>query len=133
MPIDLSLSTNTSTGALEFRQAQPMPDGSGYAAFLVVRSGGLAAALPYFWTAGAWAGFVEALAALRREGLGAARLPAREGDDYLDIAHGGDGLLAVSGMLHDAHDDQLLRFRYLTPLHGLDGFLADARRLAALP
>lgn len=130
MPTDLALSTNTATGALELRQAQPMPDGSGFAAFLVVRSGGFAAALPYFVTTGAWREFASALDRVTAGDGKPARLRARNSDDFVAITGGGDGLLSVFGSLHEPDDDQLLRFRFMTPAHGLAPFAAGVRRLA---
>lgn len=129
MPTDIALSTNTATGTLELRQAQPMPDGSGYAAFLVVRSGGFAAALPYFVTTDAWRGFVAALAGMCAGAGGVARLPARDGDDHIAIAAAGEGLITVSGSLREM-DDQSLRFRFATSSRGLDALVEGARRVA---
>jgi hypothetical protein len=132
MPRDIALSTNTATAALELRQAQPMPDGSGYAALLVIRSGGLAAALPFFATAEAWRAFTQALAAVMAADAPPARLTARTGDDFIAIAGAGDGAIAVSGVLHEP-DDQLLRFRFVAPSAGLAPFLHGASTLSGQP
>lgn len=128
MPTDVALSSNSATGAIELRQAQPMPDGSGYAAFLVVRSGGFAAALPYFVTAQAWRDFVRALDDVTVADGAPARLHARDSEDFIAIAASGDGQIAVFGSLREA-DDQLLRFRFTTPSAGLEALIAGVRRV----
>lgn len=130
MPTDLALSTNSPTGALELRQVQPMPDGTGYAAFLIVRSGGFAAALPYFMTAEAWREFVHALPGVGAVDGAPARLRARDSDDFIAISGAGDGQVAVHGLLHEPDDDQMLRFRFLAPAHGVAALVAGARRIA---
>jgi hypothetical protein len=132
MPRDIALSTNTATGALELRQAQPMPDGSGYAALLVVRSGGLAAALPFFATTEALRVFTHALGAVTAADAPPARLTARTGDDYIAIQGAGNDSIAVSGMLHEP-EDQLLRFRFVTASAGLTAFLAGISALSEPP
>jgi len=129
MPTDVALSTNTPSAALVLKQALPMPDGSGYAAFLVVRAGPFAAALPFLATSDAWLEFVRALERVPAGDGAPARLRAREGDDFVAIAGAGEGLLAVSGSLHDPDDDQALRFRFTAPVQGLAAFLSGVRRV----
>ena len=130
MPTDVALSTNTPTAALELRQAQPMPDGSGYAAFLIVRAGPFAAAVPFLATGDDWRGFARALGRVPSGDGAPARLRARDGDDHVAIASAGNGLLAVTGSLHDPDDDQSLRFRFTTPMGGLAAFAAGVQRVA---
>ena len=135
MPIDIALSTNTAVGALELRQAQPMPDGSGYAALLIVRSGAFAAALPFFVSADGWNAFRDALVGLTHVSHAStalpARLAAREGSDAIELAAAADGMVAISGTLHELEGDQSLRFRFVTDARGLDAFVAAAERLSA--
>lgn len=130
MPTDIALSTNSPTGALELRQAQPMPDGTGYATLLVVRSGAFAAAIPFFVGTDEWERFVRALPGIAASDAAAARLPSRAGDDFVAIGGGGDGFIVVSGTLHEL-DEQQLRFRFTAPAGGLPQFIAAARALSA--
>ncbi|MDB4878751.1 MAG: hypothetical protein JWL60_197 [Gemmatimonadetes bacterium] len=129
MPTDLALSTNTSTSALELRQAQAMPDGSGYAAMLIVRSGGFAAAVPYFVDTAAWQRFGEGLAEVAAGGEGVAELEGRGSADRVRVANAGDGLVAVSGTLHEREGAQELRFRFTTSARGLDALVEGVARL----
>ncbi len=73
MPLDLALSTNTPAAALELRQAQPLGDRRHLAAFLVVRSGVFAAALPFVFTSLDLASFGEALDTVARLRSGVVR------------------------------------------------------------
>lgn len=133
MPIDIALSTNTATGALELRQAQQMPGGAGYAALLIIRSGGFAAAVPFLATTGSWRSFSDALDRMTLEPGSSARLISREGEDEIIIADATDGTIAVSGTLHEAEHDQMLRFRFLAPSAGLPALLAGVRELVHRP
>ena len=74
MPLDLALSTNTPTATLELRQAQPLGDQHRIAAFLVVRSGAFAAALPFVFTRDALVTFAESLDRITRHAKGIATL-----------------------------------------------------------
>ncbi len=126
MPHDIALATNTAIGTLELRQAQPLPDGQSFGALLVVRSGGLAAALPFFFTRQALRQFVDRLDAL---GTGEARLGAREGGDFVALTTLDDERAAVFGELQEDDGVQQMRFRFETPRHGLESLAAGARRL----
>ena len=117
MPIDIALPANTPTGALELRQVQAIPDGTAFAALLVVRSGGLAAALPYFVTRDAFREFVEALGDVVIGAATPARLPARDGSGMLVLGTASDGMMIVSGHLEE-ECDQLFRFRFVTDVRG---------------
>jgi hypothetical protein len=128
MPVDVALATNTPTGALELRQAQPLTNGMVFGAFLVVRSGGLAAGLPYFVTRGALTAFV---AALRDLGTGgAARLPARQGSAFVALEMQAEGDVAVYGELEEG--EQLLRFRFVTEPRGVAALYDGLRGLLDL-
>ena len=107
-----------------------MPDGSGFATLLIVRSGAFAAAIPFFVETGEWERFVQALPRIGAGDAAAARLTSRLAEDFVALDDAGDGALVVSGTLHDL-DEQLLRFRFRTPAHGLPQFLAGARALSA--
>ena len=133
MPIDIALSTNRPTGALELRQAQPMPGGAGYAALLIVRSGGFAAAVPFLARTSGWRDFLASLDRMILEPGSSARLVACEGEDEITIADGSDGTIAVSGTLHEKDQDQMLRFRFLAPSAGLPALLAGVRELVERP
>jgi hypothetical protein len=119
MPIDIALATDAPTGTLELRQAQGLRDGGTFGAFLVVRSGGFAAAVPFFFSRAALGEFTHALGTLADARVGEARLPAHEGDDFIAIRmHDGD-ILMVQGELREPEHDQHLRFQFHTPVDGL--------------
>lgn len=132
MAIDITLAANTPTATLELRQAQAIPDGSGYAALLVVRSGGLAAALPFFVTGNAVRELVHALDAKTGGVATPARLSSRDGSCTLVIEVTPGDELAISGQLAES-DDQQLRFRFLTHLRGAGELAAGLRALLAQP
>jgi hypothetical protein len=129
MPVDVALATNTPTGALELRQAQPLTNGIVFGAFLVVRSGGLAAGLPYFVTRRALTAFMAALRELEPAG-GAARLPARQGSAFIALEMQPEGDVAVYGELEEG--EQLLRFRFVTEARGVAALYDGLRDLLDL-
>jgi hypothetical protein len=133
MPIDIALATDAPTGTLELRQAQGLRDGNTFGAFLVVRSGGFAAALPFFFSRAALGDFTHALGTLADARVGEARLPAREGDDFLALGMGDGDTATVQGELREPENGQLLRFRFQTPIDGLTRLRDGAQRLLDAP
>ena len=120
MPVDLALPTNTPTATLELRQVQPLGDGSHLAAFLIVRSGAFAAALPVLFTRADLIAFVDALAAACRQRTGVARLASRAGEDVLRFEAGEGGTLRIAGRLHDPEDvGQHLEFGFAAEWDGV--------------
>jgi hypothetical protein len=132
MAIDITLAANTPTATLELRQVQPTPKGAGFAAFVIVRSGGLAAALPYFVTSDALREFVHALDGAVGGIATPARLPTRDGLGELVIEITSDGDMIVSGRLEEGAD-QLLRFRFTTEARGAATLRDGLRSLLAAP
>lgn len=118
MPMDIALGSNTPTGTLEFRAAQPLPDNSGLGALLVVRAGSFAAALPFFVTRNALREFTDALGVMTNGASGAARLPAREGGDFVHVTRSADSA-SVTGELSEDGGEQRLQFRFDTRASGL--------------
>lgn len=116
--MDIALGSNTPTGTLELRAAQPLPDNSGLAALLVVRAGSFAAALPYFVTREALREFTDAIGAMANGANASARLPAREGNDFVNVTRTADSA-RVSGELSEDDGEQRLRFRFDTRASGL--------------
>jgi hypothetical protein len=130
MPIDIALGAETPTATLALREAQPLPDGSGFAAFLVVRSGAFAAAMPFFFTEAARDALIAGLDHLVAGRSGTARLDARDTADSLTLTAGADGgAVSISGTLHDPDSDQLLRFRFPAPRPAVTPLVAGLRRL----
>ena len=116
--MDIALGSNTPTGTLELKAAQPLPDDSGLAALLVVRSGSFAAALPFFVTNRAVREFTDALGAMVRQSEGDARLAARDRADFLAVTRSADSA-TVSGVLTEEGGEQRLQFRFDTRASGL--------------
>ena len=101
----------------------------GYAAFLIVRSGGFAAALPFFVTTAAWQAFAGALDGVTAVDGPPARLRARTGDDFIAIEGAGEGQVAVSGVLSEPDEEQRLQFRFVTSASGLPALQAGVKRV----
>lgn len=129
MPLDLALSTNTPTATLELRQAQPLGDGHHHAAFLVVRSGAFAAALPFVFTQDHLDTFAESLNVLRTTRSGTASLQASASDDIIRFESADEGKLRVCGELHEAEGAQCLAFSFAAEWAGLDTFNDGIHRL----
>jgi len=117
MPVDIALAANTPTAALEFRQAQPLPDGRRLAAFLVVRSGAFAAALPFVVARDALARFNSDLHDMHLTRQGEARLAAWDGSGFVRCDITDAVTMRVSGELHE-DDQQHLHFAFATPCEG---------------
>ncbi|MEP6992029.1 MAG: hypothetical protein ABJA80_13945 [bacterium] len=133
MPLDLALSTNTPTAALELRQAQPLGDQRHVAAFLVVRSGVFAAALPFVFTSRALASFTEALDTVARSRTGEAELSGRDGGNIVRFEVNAGGALHITGTLADPDDDtQRLQFAFGVPWEGVVAFAGVVRELIDL-
>ncbi len=129
MPLDIAFSTNTPTATLELRQAQPLGDGRHHAAFLVVRSGAFAAALPFVFTQDHLASFAESLNSLRTTRFGTAILRASTSDDIIRLESADEGKLRVCGELHEAEGTQRLVFSFAAEWEGLDTFNDGIHRL----
>jgi hypothetical protein len=132
MPLDLALSTNTPTATLELRQAQPLGDLRHLAAFLIVRSGAFAAALPFVFTRAGLMTFADSLDVLCRETEGVAHLAARESEDVVRFTATRAGQLRIEGNLHETEDaGQHLQFSFMAEWEGVPPFAAGIRQLIA--
>jgi hypothetical protein len=131
MPLDLALSTNTPTATIELRQAQALGEGRHLAAFLIVRSGAFAAALPFVFSHDELVSFSEALRALCATRSGTAELKGRVNEDVIRFESAHVGELRISGCLHEGSKDQQLTFNFAAEWQGLDSFLDGLRRLQA--
>jgi hypothetical protein len=130
MPIQIALANNTPDATLELREAQPMGAGD-FAAFLIVRSGVFAAAMPFLFTKHALQGFVAELDGLLTAQHAKATLPARAEGSFVALERtAGDGV-SVNGTLRDPEGDQRLEFRFPAAPASLEPLLEGVRRLAA--
>jgi len=130
MPLDLVLSPNTPAATLELRQAQPLGDQHRIAAFLVVRSGAFAAALPFVFTRDALVTFAESLDRIGPHAEGVATLMAHEGSDALRFEATPAGQLCVTGDLHESEDgEQHLLFSFQVDWDSLVSFANKLRQL----
>ncbi|MBA3671963.1 MAG: hypothetical protein H0W68_08065 [Gemmatimonadaceae bacterium] len=133
MALDLTLTNSSSTAALELRQAQRMTGGRYVAAFLVVRAGAFAAALPLVCETVAVTRFVNALDALGPgDSSNAAVLLSHEGECSITFSPGSGSTLIVSGELRPqaGEEEQLLRFRFLTTRDDAEPVSSGLRRIA---
>jgi hypothetical protein len=113
--MDIALSTNSPTAALEFRQLQRFGDGSGFATLLVIRSGGFAAALPFHFQPGRLAEFISALESMDRTLKGNAILKPTWEPEFLSFELDGSGHVRVFGELVESSEhQQRLHFSFLT-------------------
>lgn len=129
MPLDIALSTNTPTATIELRQAQVLGEGRHLAAFLLVRSGAFAAALPFVFSRDELVSFTVALDALYATRSGVAHLNGRENGDIIRFESAHVGELRISGRLHEGSEAQQLAFNFAAQWNGLDRFLDGLRRL----
>ena len=129
MPVDISLSSNSPTATIEMRQAQPLGDGHHFAAFLIVRSGAFAAALPFIFARDDLLSFAEALETLSTTRSGVARLPSSENDDVIRFESADVGELRVCGELDEMSGTQRLAFGFVTEWEGLGAFIDTLRQL----
>jgi len=126
MPFDLALSTNTPTATLELRQVQPLGGTGQYAAFLVVRSGAFAAALPFVFLSASLLAFGDALAAMHASRTGSARLAASTSDDAIWF-ESADGEVRMCGDLREQEGAQRLQFSFVAEWASLPGFISGIR------
>ena len=131
MPVDVSLSTNTPTATIELRQAQPLGTEGHLAAFLVVRSGAFAAALPFVFHRDDLTAFAEALDAVAATRSGVALLRGSASDDVIRFEAGNEGALRVCGDLYETSGMQRLTFSFAAEWEGVDAFSDGIRRLRA--
>ncbi|MEO8621743.1 MAG: hypothetical protein ABI625_11810 [bacterium] len=130
MPLDLALSTNTPTATLELRQAQRLGDQGRIAAFLVVRSGAFAAALPFVFTRDALTTFAEALDCIGPRARGTASLAAHAGNDVVRFEAMTTGQLRIAGDIHETEDaPQHLQFNFPAEWAGIPLFANGLRQL----
>ena len=129
MPLDIALSTNTPTATIELRQAQILGESRHLAAFLLVRSGAFAAAMPFVFTRDELVSFLEALDALDGARAGVAELRGRENEDVIRFESVHLGELRISGRLHEGSEAQQLTFNFAAEWAGLDAFVDGLRQL----
>ena len=110
MPIQIALANAAPDATLELREVQPMRGGD-FAAFLLVRSGAFAAALPFFFTRGALHDFRGPLAMLVAGGAGAATLTSTAAS-FITLDGGPANTLVVKGTLREANPQQSLEFAF---------------------
>ncbi|MEP7000054.1 MAG: hypothetical protein ABI969_06230 [bacterium] len=132
MPLDLALSTNTPTATLELRQAQRLGRPDCIAAFLVVRSGAFAAALPFVFTRDALMTFAESLDRIGPHVNGSASLVAHDGNDVVRFEAIPSGQLRIAGDLHETEGPgQHLQFNFPADWDGLPLFANGLQQLIA--
>jgi hypothetical protein len=131
MPLDIALSTNTPTATIELRQAQTLNEGRHLAAFLLVRSGAFAAALPFVFARDEADSFAQALDALNATRSGKAALNGSENEDVIRFESGHVGELRVTGRLHEGAEAQQLNFNFVAEWDGLSSFIDGLRQLRA--
>jgi hypothetical protein len=128
MPIQIALANPAPDATLELREVQPMRDGD-FAAFLLVRSGAFAAALPFFFTRGALHDFLGPLATLVAGGAGAATLASMEAS-FIALHAGPANTLVVKGTLREANPEQSLEFAFAVATADAEPLLDGLRQLA---
>lgn len=131
MPLDIALSTNTPTATIELRQAQAMGDGRHLAAFLLVRSGAFAAALPFVFSHDELVSFAKALGVLYTTRSGVAQLHGRENEDVIRFESAHVGELRIGGRLREGSESQQLTFSFVAEWDGLASFMDGLRHLQA--
>jgi hypothetical protein len=129
MPLDIAMSTNTPTATIELRQAQALAEGHHLAAFLLVRSGAFAAALPFVFLHDELVSFAEALDVLDATRSGVAKLHGRENEDIIRFESAHVRELRISGDLHETLESQRLTFSYVAKWEGLTSFIGGLREL----
>ena len=133
MAVDVALSTNSPVATLALKQVQPIPGDRHLAAFLVVRSGTFAAALPFIFERTAGDQFVDAIETLRHAEGGEARLGSVNGPDYIMMRSIDDDGLRIAGELHDPEDDaQHLAFGFVAQWAGMEPFVTGLRAALGL-
>lgn len=127
MPIQIALANPAPDAALELREVQPTRGGD-FAAFVVVRSGGFAAAVPFFFTRRALLDFVAPLSALVTGGTGAATLTSTTAGSFITLEPTTNGV-TVKGTLREADPGQSLEFGFPTARANTEPFLVGVRTL----
>ena len=112
MPLDIELGEATPTAALALRQCQPLPGGQQFGAMLVIRSGGFAAALPFFVERAALGAWCTGIAALERGTAEEQTLTERDGQSFIAIAREHAAGVTIRGELHDMEERQRMSFRF---------------------
>jgi hypothetical protein len=113
--MDIALSTSSPTATLEFRQLQRFGDGSGFATFLVIRSGAFAAALPFHFEPDRLSEFISALESMDRTLKGEATLKPTWEPQFLSLELDGSGHVRVFGEpVESSEHEQRLHFSFLT-------------------
>ena len=129
--MDISLTTNVPDASLEFRQVQRFGDNSGVAAFVVIRSGGFAAATTFTFEIPRLKDFLSELDRLNATLSGIAELRPTWEPGAIRFEGDGKGRVRVHGELVD--DNQRLEFSYETDQTCLAPLVRDFRGCLALP
>jgi len=131
--MDIALSSNSSTAALELREIQRYADGSGFVTLLVVRSGGFAAALPFYFELPRLMEFVEALQGMDRTLSGSATLKPTWEPGFVTFELDQHGHVRVFGELRETTEhEQWLQFSFNTDQTCLRQFAADLEACQSL-
>jgi hypothetical protein len=131
--MDIALSSNSPTAALELREIQRYADGSGFVTLLVVRSGGFAAALPFHFEPPCLTAFVRALEGMDRSLSGSATLKPTWEPQFVTMELDHRGHVRVFGeLLESAEHEQRLQFSFNTDQTCLRKFAADLEACQSL-
>jgi hypothetical protein len=110
--MDIALTTNAPDASLEFRDLQRFNDGSGFAAFVVIRSGAFAAATIFTFELARLNEFLEQLKELNSTLSGVAELKSTWERGAIRFEGKGKGHVRIHGEL--AEHDQHLEFSFAT-------------------
>ena len=131
--MDIALSSNSPIAALELREIQRYADGSGFATLLVVRSGGFAAALPFYFEPPCLTEFVHALKGMDRSLSGSATLKPMWEPQFVTMELDHRGHVRVFGELVESKEhEQRLQFSFETDQTCLRQFAADLEACQSL-
>jgi hypothetical protein len=129
--MDIALKTNAPDASLEFREVQRFGDSSGFAAFVVIRSRGFAAATTFTFETKRLKHFLSDLDKLNSTLSGIAELKPTWESGAIRLEGDGRGSIRVHGELVD--DKQRLEFSFVTDQTCLSPLLQDFRDCLALP
>ena len=124
--MDIRLTTNNATGALELRSLQRFGTKAGLVTFLVVRSGAFAAALPFYFERARLSDFIRELQMIDRTRSGTATLKSSAEPGCITFEVDGSGHLRVFGILIDAEEhEQRMEFSFGTDQGCLGQLVTD--------
>ena len=129
--MDIALTTNVADASLEFREVQRFADGSGFAAFVVIRSGGFAAATTFTFEIQRLKDFLSELEKLNSTLSGIAELKPTWEPGAIRFEGDGRGKVRVHGELAD--DNQRLEFSFDSDQTCLAPLLQEFRGCLGLP